>query len=216
MRYPHPYSGRLLSTLLAFTLLPHLSAISIWINEIHYDNADGDTGEFVEIAGIAGTDLANYSLTLYNGSTGATYGSIALSGLLLNQSNGFGALAFFKSGIQNGNPDGLFLSGPSASLFMSYGGIFAATNGPASGLTSTDIGVQEGSSTQIGYSLQITGTGSTYADFTWSSPSQKTDGAINNGQTLIAESIPEGVSTIGLLGLGLCSLLMLKSRLETK
>ena len=32
------------------------SPASIFINEIHYDNIRGDTGEGVEIAGPAGTD----------------------------------------------------------------------------------------------------------------------------------------------------------------
>eukprot|EP01083_Nonionella_stella_P034213 93680_1 len=32
--------------------------IPVWINELHYDNAGTDIDEFVEIAGIAGTDLS--------------------------------------------------------------------------------------------------------------------------------------------------------------
>lgn len=121
-------------------------------------------------SGITGTDVSLYSLTLYNGSNGTKYSSIILSGTLANQSNGFGTLSFFHSGIQNGNPDGLFLSGPGGSLFLSYEGAFTATNGPANGQTSTDIGVSEPTSTAIGESLQLIGIGSTYADFTWSNP----------------------------------------------
>ena len=44
-----------------------------FINEIHYDNAGGDTGEFVEIAGAAGTDLTGWKIVLYNGANGATF-----------------------------------------------------------------------------------------------------------------------------------------------
>ncbi|MGZ9100231.1 MAG: Calx-beta domain-containing protein, partial [Brevundimonas sp.] len=44
-----------------------------FINEFHYDNPGSDTGEFIEIAGAAGTDLTGYSLVLYNGSNGTTY-----------------------------------------------------------------------------------------------------------------------------------------------
>ena len=39
------------------TLIPQLSVISFWINEIHCDNVVGDVREFVEITGVAGTDL---------------------------------------------------------------------------------------------------------------------------------------------------------------
>lgn len=208
MPHPHPYSGRLLSALLAFTLLPHLSAISVWINEIHYDNTGGDTGEFVEIAGIAGTDLADYSLSLYNGSNSSTYGSISLSGILPDQSNGFGTLSFLKSGLQNGAPDGFFLSGPSGSLFLSYEGSSTAVGGAASGLTSTDIGVQEGSSTPIGYSLQLTGTGSTYSDFTWTGPVAESPGKANRGQTF--EPVPDNPASISLLAMALSVLAFLK------
>jgi hypothetical protein len=38
-----------------------------WINEFHYDNAGTDAGEFIEIAGLAGTNLAGWQLVLYNG-----------------------------------------------------------------------------------------------------------------------------------------------------
>src|SRR5690606_35449458 len=34
------------------------SATPVFINEIHYDNTGTDAGEFVEVAGPAGTDLA--------------------------------------------------------------------------------------------------------------------------------------------------------------
>ncbi len=42
---------------------------SVFINEIHYDNTGTDTGEFVEIAGPAGTDLSGWRLVFYNGAS---------------------------------------------------------------------------------------------------------------------------------------------------
>ena len=42
---------------------------SVFINEIHYDNVGTDSGEKVEIAGPAGTDLSGWKLVRYNGST---------------------------------------------------------------------------------------------------------------------------------------------------
>src|SRR5688572_32326239 len=35
--------------------------ISVFINEVHYDNTGTDTGEFLEIAGPGGTDLTGRS-----------------------------------------------------------------------------------------------------------------------------------------------------------
>ena len=87
---------------------------------------------------------------------------------------------------KNGAPDGLALIGPSGVIeFISYEGSFTATNGPANGVTSTDVG-SETSSTPIGQSLQLTGTGSMAADFTWSGPSAESPGNLNAGQSLVA------------------------------
>src|SRR5574338_37713 len=52
---------------------PTRAATSVFINEIHYDNTGTDAGEFIEIAGPAGTDLSGYQLVLYNGAGGAPY-----------------------------------------------------------------------------------------------------------------------------------------------
>ncbi len=156
-----------------------------FINEIHYDNAGTDTGEAVEVAGPAGTDLNGWSLVLYNGNGGAPYDTIALNGTIPDQQNGFGTLYFDTPGIQNGSPDGVALIDPSDNViqFLSYEGSFTAVGGPADGMTSTDIGVSEGSSTLVGDSLQLTGTGTTYDDFTWAGPEPNTFGQVNTGQT---------------------------------
>lgn len=128
--------NRVVATLSAMTLIPQLSAISVWINEIHYDNSGGDVGEFIEIAGVAGIDLSGYSINLYTGSSGTVYDTINLSGVISDESNGFGALAFFQPEIQNGAPDGLALADETDNLlqFLSYEGAFAGVGGPADGL----------------------------------------------------------------------------------
>ncbi|MCK5788552.1 MAG: T9SS type A sorting domain-containing protein, partial [Chlamydiia bacterium] len=51
------------------------------------------------------------------------------------------------------------------------------------GVTSTDIGVEESGTTQIGESLQLLGSGAVYSDFIWQDPAQETPGELNNGQT---------------------------------
>lgn len=78
----------------------------VWINEFHYDNTGGDVDEGIEIAGVAGKSLTGWSLVGYNGSTNVQFGSVALSGVLPDQENGFGTLWFSFSGLQNGSPDG--------------------------------------------------------------------------------------------------------------
>ncbi|NOY56043.1 MAG: ExeM/NucH family extracellular endonuclease [Actinobacteria bacterium] len=171
---------------------------SVFINEIHYDNTGGDTGEAVEVAGPAGTDLTGWSIVLYNGSGGANYGTIDLSGTIPDQMAGYGTLSFPQASIQNGAPDGLALVDNSSTVvqFLSYEGTFTATTGPADGMTSTDIGVSESSSTPVGDSLQLVGTGSIYEDFTWTGPTPATFGAVNTGQTLTAVPAPDVTNTI--------------------
>ena len=44
------------------------AADGVRVSEIHYDNDGTDTGEAIEIAGPAGTDLTGWSVVLYNGS----------------------------------------------------------------------------------------------------------------------------------------------------
>ena len=163
---------------------------AVFINEIHYDDLGADDAEGVEVAGDAGTDLSGWSIVLYNGSNGTTYGTVNLSGTIPNQSNGFGTINFTQAGIQNGAPDGLALVNGSGTViqFLSYEGEVVATDGPAIGMTSADIGVSETSSTPDGQSLQLTGNGSAYSDFTWATPATATPGAINNNQTFAAPS----------------------------
>ncbi|TQV77239.1 PKD domain-containing protein [Aliikangiella marina] len=156
-----------------------------WINEFHYDNSSTDTNEFVEIAGSSGINLSGWSVIGYNGNGGSSYKTVSLSGVIPNQSNGFGTLSFAFSGMQNGSPDGLALVDNAGNVvqFISYEGTLTATNGPASGMTSVNIGVSETTSTPVGYSLQLAGTGSKYADFTWQAPSTNTSASINSGQS---------------------------------
>ena len=165
----------------------------VFINELHYDNTGADVGEGVEVAGPAGTDLTGWSVVPYNGSGGATYtprGS--LTGTLADDTGtGFGFMSV-PLVLQNGAPDGVALVDASGDLvqFLSYEGTFAAVGGPADGQTSTDIGVVEGGAGPVGESLQLTGTGDTYGDFTWAASAVATLGAANNGQVLVASGDP--------------------------
>ncbi len=164
-------------------------AQTVFINEIHYDNVGGDVAEGVEIAGPAGTDLSAYTIYLYNGADGKTYTpTTVLSSTIADQQNGYGTVNFAISGIQNGAPDGLALVKDDTTVvqFLSYEGSFTASNGPAKDLLSTDIGVSEQPAPDEGLSLQLTGTGQVYTDFTWSGPVAATPDAVNAGQTFRA------------------------------
>ncbi|EZH75155.1 endonuclease [Aquimarina atlantica] len=161
---------------------------SVFINEIHYDNASTDVEEAIEIAGTAGTDLSGWSIVLYNGSNGTVYNTISISGVIPDQQNGFGTIVEILpvNGLQNGAPDGIALIDNNNAVvqFLSYEGVITATNGPASGLTSTDIGVSESSSTPVGASLQLSGTGTSATEFTWEVSTTNSYGAVNINQVL--------------------------------
>ena len=165
-----------------FTLNP----ATVFINEIHYDNSGPDAGEFVEIAGPAGTDLTGWSIVLYNGSNSAVYDTDALAGTIPDQCGGFGtvSLSYPVNGIQNGPPDGVALvSPPGLVQFLSYEGAFAGVGGAAGGVTSTDVGVVEGA-LAAGGSIRLIGTGRHYQHFIWAPEAAgATPGACNTGQT---------------------------------
>ncbi|MEE9295816.1 MAG: endonuclease [Phycisphaerae bacterium] len=156
-----------------------------FINEFHYDNSGADTGEFVEIAGPAGNDLAGWQVIGYNGNGGVTYQTVNLSGIIPDQGGCMGTLGFAFSAMQNGAPDGLALIDNLGAVieFISYEGSFTATDGPASGMTSVDVGVSETGTTPVGQSLQLSGSGSASADFVWQAPAANTEGLANTGQT---------------------------------
>jgi hypothetical protein len=123
-----------------------------------------DAGEFVEIVLPSDfTELAAVRLTLYNGGDGKAYGS----GHLLDSFtpgdtvSGYSVYSKAVTGIQNGGPDGMSLDiHGSVVEFLSYEGAFQATSGPAAGLFSVDIGVNESDTAGIeGGALGLMGQG---------------------------------------------------------
>jgi len=160
---------------------------SVFINELHYDDQGQDNGEAIEVAGPAGTDLTGWRLVLYNGSTQKVYHERLLQGTISDQQHGFGTLVFDyrQSGIQNGGRDGVALVDASHQLiqFLSYEGTFEAADGPAVGLSSVEIGVQESASTPEGHALQLSGTGRYDQDFSWQEAAPHTFGQPNPGQS---------------------------------
>ena len=178
---------RKLIAVLSLAFASATQAGTVFINELHYDNAGGDVGEFIEVAAPSGTDLSAWSVVLYNGSNGTSYNTLNLSGIVSDAGQGYGftLIELPANGLQNGSPDGLALVDANGNVveFLSYEGTMLASNGPAAGITSTDIGVSEPSNTPIGFSLQLAGSGAVATDFTWQEASLDTRGAINTGQS---------------------------------
>ena len=166
----------------------------VFINEIHYDNSGRDTGEFVEVAAPAGTDLGHYAIAFYNGADGRVYRTEALSGVIQDERGlAYGALAFHVPGIQNGAPDGLALyhrSSGEVREFLSYEGVFTASGGIAAGSASVQIPLAESSSVPAGRSLQRQGAGREGAGFRWSGPSAASPGTLNANQTIDGDPAP--------------------------
>ena len=158
-----------------------VATAGVWINEIHYDNVGADQDEFVEIAGKAGINLDSWTLVGYNGNGGRIYKTINLEGIIPDESNGHGALAFEFSGLQNGGPDGIALIDANNTLveFISYEGKFSGAEGPAFDEASDDIDVTEVNAA-IGDSLQRIGHQNSG---NWKGPQPATKGKVNSGQT---------------------------------
>jgi predicted extracellular nuclease len=132
-----------------------------FISEIHYDNAGTDTGEFVEVEFPAGTTSAGWKVFLYNGNGGGTYNA-AIRQALPSVTGPAAAVIDYPAGdgVQNGSPDGLALVRPDGTVaeFLSYEGTFtaagsASATNPAGGTTSTDIGVAQAGTEDVGQTL---------------------------------------------------------------
>jgi DNA/RNA endonuclease G (NUC1) len=141
------------------TTLASLASAQIRISEIHYDNAGTDAGEAIEVSAPAGTDLSGWTVVLYNGSNGQSYDTDFLPASVVPATcgaRGVLVINYPANGIQNGAPDAIALVDTIGAVreFISYEGVFAATNGPALGMTSTDIGALQNGSEAIGLSLQ--------------------------------------------------------------
>jgi hypothetical protein len=117
----------------------------VFLNEFHYDNADVDCGEFLELVVGPGftRPLADLAVVLYNGAPAslapyATHPLDSFTPWLLHphRVTGSSIRNCRANGIQNGSPDGIALvDRGNGRRFLSYGGGFTAASGPAAGMT---------------------------------------------------------------------------------
>jgi len=150
---------------------------TVFVSEIHYDNAGTDAGEAIEIQGPANASIDGWSLVLYDGNGGVTYNTTPLTGTIpaTCSTKGVVVINYPVNGIQNGSPDGWALVDNMGKVveFSSYEGTFTATNGPAAGLTSVAIGADESTAPPVGFSVQRAQNG------VWFGPATATFGACN-------------------------------------
>ena len=163
----------------------------VWVNEINYDPLGTDAGEFIEVAGAAGTDLAAYELQLYNGNGGTVYSNITLTGVLPDEGCGRGAISFAVTNFQNGAPDGVALAQIIAGVtslvhFVGYEGSITGLGGVANAQIGPGIGTQDGNSLDT---LQLAGTGTGLVDFIWAT-NAPSPGLLNVAQFITGCSGP--------------------------
>lgn len=178
-----------------------------WINEFHYENRGTDVNEFIEVAAPEGLDISSWQLILYNGFYGRVYAEDAYHPLVTFEKgesvNGvdFYYLPFKPAncsslsawcGLQNGK-DGFALaqyftatSGRVVEL-LSYEGTFFAKDGPATNMTSRDVGVMQITNTPKGHSISKIGTGCAPDDFYWANSDKSTMGTVNTDQTVTCD-----------------------------
>ena len=180
-----------LTTNWSFFLQPN-----IFINEIHYFNNSTGQAEFVELAYESGQDVSQVYLQLYigtdgQGATGQMYGERLFVGTdgIPGSVGAFGGLSFVYFDIDglrhSAGGDGMALvDGRSGVVieFISYDGQFVATQGPANGMESVDIGVSELIDGEAGLSLQLGGVGCVGSAFVWQTVQTATKGELNYGQ----------------------------------
>jgi len=180
----------------------------VFINEFHYDNDSTDSGEFVEIVvgpGFSGHP-SDIDVVFYNGST--AWAATVYQTLNLGNPSHFtsgdtvSGYEFFSAmlpsgGIQNGGNDGFAVVNKATSQVLqliSYEGVFTASNGPAAGMTSTDIGVSQPTTSPVGVaSLGLTGSGAVAGDFDWvkfSALTAHSPGQPNDGQSFVNPTLP--------------------------
>ena len=178
-----------------------------WVNEINYDPEGTDSGEFVEFAAPAGFDATGWRFQLINGTTGAVYAANQLVNLTKTTSGGLDLYVVNRSagGLRNG-PDGVAVINPgpdgvhatdddSCEMLVSYEGVLTNAQGLCVGVTSVEITPNQEGEAPVGQSLQLTGMGTSYADFMWVAAAN-TNGAVNDGQTYGATSVVGPDTTI--------------------
>jgi len=171
---------------ISLCLMTSMAFGQLFINEIDYNQPSTDTGEFIEIAGLAGT-YNSISVELMNGNNNSVYYTVDVGTITLtDQSNGYGFYVIGSTGmgteieispgsygwLQNGDPDGVMLKINGVIVdAVSYAGEMIDTGGNAMEDGSIDFASPDSSISRIG----IDGSPWEHTDITL--------GAVNTNQT---------------------------------
>ena len=210
---PPPAEPVLLSNAQDFVFLDGFYPDVPFINEIHYLESGAGDKEYIEIAGVAGTQLNAYDLHVYNmaGDNFMTVVDIGVGLIPAQAGTEFGTVVLEVPGLPNdggglvlvdsvGNVVGFEAAG--FQEFLSWGGTpIVPLNGPAlaAGITaSTDVGVETGSATDSLQREATPGTlvfpvgvfSSNFAE--WVGPVAETPGAFNVNQEFPAPPVTTG------------------------
>lgn len=163
-----------------------LNAQEVFINEINYLNEERP---FIEVVAPSTTNLDGYTLHFYN-AAGEVYhtqavevGSSSNDPDIANSPSDECVSRFVIIDVVIMLPDdksGVAMTDSYNELvqYLTIGGTNTGENGPAKNVVSENIGKQSSDDA----SLQLTGTGNSYDDFTWDVPGTVTIGAVNTDQ----------------------------------
>lgn len=174
----------------------------VFVNEIHYDNTGTDAEEFVELVVGPGftRSPADVSLVVYNGSNGQVVSTHLLDTFTAGALTASGHRVYHKliPGLQNDSEGLAVVVGGVVGQFISYEGPFTATQGPAAGMTTVNVGVTQSGSDPVGMAaIGLQGAGAVAGDFTWVkfTGSAHSPGAPNLSQTFaLPVPPPQGVA----------------------
>jgi len=174
---------------------------AVWINEVGVNDPGVDVEEFIELCGVAGTDISGWKLVLYNGYDGSNYAEHVIGSTLggsfvfADEQDGFGfyvlqsnnssvpnadETAIFDS-IQHSTDDAVRLSAGSTQVhFFAYECQTARTY-EALGLPNDLTPLADSSADAT--SISLVGAGTDQPEFTWEVVTH-TAGELNTDQSL--------------------------------
>jgi hypothetical protein len=186
-----------------------------WINEIHYDNAGADVGEFVEVVVECPEEVCLWDLTLYmyNGADGKPYCLDCISEFTPGERVGpYQFYTWFRAGIQNDMEGMILVYFDSLVHIMAYEGSFYGTRDPATGLLFPDVGVCETGSSPLTASIYLTG----FPGDPWAYGEASTPGSPNPGQDISDTPLPVRLSRFSAIPEDDCVLLEWQSESEVE
>ena len=174
----------LLNFLLAIFFIIPIFGQDVFINEIKYQAPIGE--EFIEVSGPSGDSITGWEIILYD-ETPLPYDTISLEGELPDTEGCNGIVVVDVAVLFTTPGSGMALVDAQGQLvqYLTYGDTTTGTinSGIIDGVTSENIGTQLES---FG-SLQLTGIGETYTDFTWNLIDVATPDEVNINQTFDGE-----------------------------